>query len=128
MNAKELADIRLAHHKECQAKDLTEVIRPLKSQTKGSTYGSDQVRVTGSPEFVSAVMGKIKELLAFENAETRIAISCAKVEATEINGERKEWPNASPNAVAVQVKVHERGDEAKIANKIMEAFANIEEL
>jgi hypothetical protein len=42
----------------------------------GSTYTCDSLRVTGSMEFIDSVLSRVKDILAYENENTRLHISC----------------------------------------------------
>lgn len=50
-------------------------ITPIKSSHKGSTYGEDGVRITGSPNFISSVLGKLKPFLDYEAKNTKLSVS-----------------------------------------------------
>jgi hypothetical protein len=41
---------------------------------KGATYGEDGIRVTGSWQFIASVLGRIKELMAYENPQTKLRL------------------------------------------------------
>ena len=46
-----------------------------KTATGGTqSYGEDGVRITGSWNFISAIMGRIKELMAYENPSTKLRL------------------------------------------------------
>ena len=77
----------------------------------GSTYGHDGVRVEGSREFVDAVLGRLSDLLAEENDDTRIGISYQTVEA-------KPGKDHNGGEYVCYLKFHQRGDEARIVNKV----------
>jgi hypothetical protein len=81
---------------------------------KGSTYGQDGIRITGSPAFIDSVLSRLKELLAHENAETRLQLSYA--EATD-----KET-GAKTGSYSCYVQVHERGGEAQMVNAYASAL------
>lgn len=40
----------------------------------GATYGEDGIRITGSWTFIAGVLGRIKDLLAYENPQTRLRL------------------------------------------------------
>jgi len=47
----------------------------IKKPTGGNqSYGEDGVRITGSWNFISAIMGKIKEIMAYENPNSRLRL------------------------------------------------------
>lgn len=49
-------------------------MKPIKYKHKGSTYGEDGIRITGSPNFIQAVLGKLRELLRYEGPDTKLAV------------------------------------------------------
>lgn len=51
------------------------VMQPIEHNHKGSTYGEDGIRITGSPQFISTVLARLKEFLLFENPSTKLAIA-----------------------------------------------------
>ena len=96
---------------------LTPVARieqsPIPYKHSGSTYGEDSVRLTGSPEFVDAVLSRIQDLLDGENGETRLGVNYGEIEPRE----DKNPPPAG--TVACYIQRHWRGDDARImARKI----------
>lgn len=50
-------------------------VTPIRSDHKGSTYGEDGVRITGSPKFISSVLSKMKSFLDYETTTTKLAVS-----------------------------------------------------
>ena len=85
-------------------------------KANGSKYGSCGVRIDGTPEFIDAVLGKLKDLLDGENAFTRLELSRSSVKPTEINGEVKHFINADRNAEVCYIRLHERGGDAQHVN------------
>lgn len=55
--------------------DIPLKVNPIKKTHKGSTYGEDGVRITGSPEFISSVLSKLKPFLNYETQSTKLAVS-----------------------------------------------------
>jgi hypothetical protein len=86
--------------------------KPIPYKTEGSKYEFDTIRITGSREFVDAVLSHLKELLEYEGPLTRLGTSYAEAKTKE------GYPTDS---VAVYVTVHERGPEAKRLNLFVEA-------
>lgn len=84
-------------------------VRPLAYKSKGSTYGADGIRVSGSPEFIDAVMSRLKDLIDCENDLTRLAISRSVVESPTINGKKKEFHDGGE---VLYIQVAERGHES----------------
>ena len=83
--------------------------RPILYKHKGSTYGYDGVRIEGSPQFIDAVLGRLKDLLAHESATTRLGVAYAEVSA-------RPGKDHNGGEYVCYVKIHERGDEAKAMN------------
>jgi hypothetical protein len=56
--------------------DIPIMITPMKDKGDGhyQSYGEDGVRVSGSWEFISAVLGRLKEILAYENPQTKLRL------------------------------------------------------
>jgi len=84
--------------------------RPIRYKHTGSTYGYDGVRIEGSPEFIDAVLGRLKDLLDNESATTRLGVAYAEVKA-------KPGKDHNGGEYVCYVKIHERGDEAKAINQ-----------
>ena len=89
------------------APDLPLRPQALGYRRTGSTYGHDGLRVEGSPEFVAAVLSRLKPLLDSENDQTRLAVSYG-----EVTG-RPDRPHSGGEIVAY-IKVHERGPRARL--------------
>jgi len=50
-------------------------IKPISRSHVGSTYGEDGLRITGSPQFINSILGKIKPLLNYETTNTKLVVS-----------------------------------------------------
>ena len=84
--------------------------QPITYGHTGTTYGADGIRIEGSQFFIDAVLGRLSDLLAFENTETRLGLSYQEVEP------RKGRDNPFVGNWVCYVKVYERGDQAKMVN------------
>jgi len=82
---------------------------PIMYKHKGTTVDQDGVRICGSPEFIGAVLARLKDLLKFEGDETRIGISFSELSDRETGSRIK-------GRFRCSVQVHERGDESKMLN------------
>jgi len=91
---------------------------PIAYKTTGSTYGADGIRVEGTPEFVDAVLGRLKDLIAGENDTTRLGINYQSVEPRE-----GKTQNFIGNVVCY-VKTYERGAQAQVMNAFISAVKN----
>lgn len=56
-------------------------MRPIGYEHKGSTYGEDGIRLTGSPQFISSILARTKELLAYETPTTKLALTYRQTES-----------------------------------------------
>jgi len=80
--------------------------QPVPYKHSGSTYAQDGIRITGSREFIDAMLSRIKDLLAFENASTRLQVNYQ---------ESKDKETGHPiNSHNCYIQVHQRGREARI--------------
>lgn len=50
-------------------------VSPISMHHKGSTYGEDGIRITGSTQFISSVLSKLKPFLDYESPITKLAVS-----------------------------------------------------
>jgi len=51
------------------------VVSAIDAEHKGSTYGEDGIRITGSPQFIYSVLSKLKPFLEYENPTTKLVVS-----------------------------------------------------
>lgn len=85
---------------------LTPAVVPYKHE--GTTYAQDGIRITGSRQFIDAVLSRLKDLLSFESLTTRLQVTYQQSTDRQ-TGEPLESYNC-------YVQVHERGEEAKLVN------------
>ena len=104
--------------------DPLHVMAPTPYKAAGSKYGTDSIRIGGSPEFIDAVMSNLKTLIDGENHVTRLTLSRAEVKSTEINGERRTFPNASAGAEVVYIALNMRSDEGSMASGVFSRDLN----
>lgn len=64
---------------------------PIPTGVEGSTYGHDGIRITGSKQFISSVMGRFKDFVYQENPATKLRLTFKQVEDkyTQTPDERK---------------------------------------
>ena len=79
-------------------------------KTTGSRYGACGVRIDGNPDFVDAVLSCLKSMLAGESVHTRLELA-----RREVQNDFKATPNAGRGAEVCYIRLHERGNEGKIA-------------
>jgi hypothetical protein len=56
-------------------------MKPIDYTHKGSTYGEDGLRLTGSPQFIASVLARLKELLNFETPANKLAVTYRQTES-----------------------------------------------
>ena len=78
--------------------------KALSADSKGSTFGANQIRITGSPDFVDAVLSHLKEVIDLEAGSTRLDFSIASVKPVF----DKQWANAEHDAEVCYIQVKER--------------------
>lgn len=88
-------------------------MEPIRKGTKGSRYGACGIRIDGTPEFIDAVLGKLKDIIDGENQVTRLELARNEVKSVEVNGTRKEFDNADIGNECCYIRLHERGSEAQ---------------
>lgn len=57
--------------------DLPIILTPMSEKPEGSektSYGEDGIRITGSAQFISAVLGRLKEIIGYENPQTKLRL------------------------------------------------------
>lgn len=85
---------------------------PIAADAKGSTFGACGIRISGNPEFIDAVLSRIKDLLAAEAGSTRLTLSRQPVKTVAITtGDsvvEKKWNNADTNAETCYIQIRER--------------------
>jgi len=90
-------------------------------KTKGSTYGACGIRIDGNPEFIDAVMSRLKDLIDGENHITRLNLARNEVKTKlEISGNVKHFDNTAENAEVCYIRLHERGHEAQRASSFFD--------
>ena len=66
--------------------DTPIVIQPMTEKPDGvekSSYGEDGVRITGSYEFITAVLSRIKEIINYENLDTKLRLVFRGVDSSK---------------------------------------------
>ena len=74
---------------------------PIAYKHSGSTIDQDGIRICGSPEFIAAVMERLKDLLEYEGQNTRLSIAFS-----ELNDKSG---NKIDGRFRCAIQVHERG-------------------
>lgn len=85
---------------------------PIAADARGSTFGACGIRISGNPEFIDAVLSRLKDLLSFEAGSTRLVLSRQPVKTVAIKAGdsvvEKQWKNADTDAETCYIQVRER--------------------
>ena len=85
---------------------------PIAADARGSTFGACGIRISGNPEFIDAVLSRLKDLLAAEAGSTRLNLSRQPVKPVQISsGDSvvdKKWNNADADAETCYIQIRER--------------------
>lgn len=85
---------------------------PISADARGSTFGACGIRIMGNPEFIDAVLSRLKDLLAAEAGTTRLNLSRQPVKPVVISkGDEKvdkKWGNADTDAETCYIQIRER--------------------
>lgn len=97
-------------------------MQPIPYKATGSRYGACGIRIDGSPDFIDAVLSRLKDLLAGENSVTRLELARSEVNK---DGGIKKFENAATSkgkpAEVCYIRLHMRGHEGSIAAAIFGA-------
>lgn len=55
--------------------NLPFALKPIEYDHKGTTIQEDGIRITGSKEFITSVISRLKDFLIYENPETKLMVS-----------------------------------------------------
>jgi hypothetical protein len=102
--------------------NLLKHMTAIPNKAAGSKYGTCGVRIDGNPQFIDAILGRLKGLIEGEGEETRLEFSRSEVKPTVIKGEHKGFENSVIGAQVVYIRLHERGPEAIMANRFIASF------
>lgn len=80
---------------------------PIPYKSEGRSFGACGVRIDGSPEFIDAVLSRLKPLLAAEGVRTRLELTRKRVEPMP----GKPCHKAVDNAEVCYIRRHVRGAE-----------------
>ena len=76
-------------------------IKPIPYDHEGSTIQEDGIRITGSKEFISSVLSRLKDFLPFENPNTKIMVAYRQSPRSFLPGNK--------NSYIFYLQVMERG-------------------
>ena len=97
-----------------------EAMTPIAYKSTGSRYGACGIRIDGNPDFVNAVLSRLKPLLDGENQVTRLELARSEVKPTEIHGETRTFGNADRGAEVCYIRLHMRGSEGAMMMGLMQ--------
>lgn len=83
-------------------------MKPIPYDHKGSTYGEDGIRITGSPIFIQAVLGKLRELLRYEGSDTKLGVVYRQTAS-----KKRQALGLSPSSFVFYIQAKERGKKRK---------------
>ena len=81
---------------------------PIAADAHGSTFGACGIRISGNPQFIDAVLSRLKDLLAAEAGSTRLSLSRQSVKPVSIHETVKKWNNADTDAETCYIQIRER--------------------
>lgn len=81
---------------------------PIAADARGSTFGACGIRISGNPQFVDAVLSRLKDILAAESGATRLSLSRQTVKPVAIRDSVKKWTNADTDAETCYIQIRER--------------------
>lgn len=59
--------------------DVPILITPIDNLENQESYGEDGIRISGSWQFITSVMGRLKDLITYENPHTRLRLILREV-------------------------------------------------
>ena len=80
------------------------LMRPIPYAHSGSTYGEDGIRITGSPQFIASILGRIKDIQNYETKNTKLQVVYRQTEASG-----KNLMNELKTSYVFYITVRERG-------------------
>ena len=69
--------------------DLPIQMNPIRYDHQGSTYAEDGIRITGSKEFIGSVLPRLKELLSYENPQTKLQLTYRETDSPSMGYDNK---------------------------------------
>lgn len=91
------------------------ILEPITEKPEASNktnYGEDGIRITGSFNFIRSVLSRIKEILTYENPDTRLRLVLRAVDSS-----KRVRPDK--NSYAFYVNLEKRGKGKSNINKII---------
>lgn len=75
------------------------LVTPIPKSHKGSTFGEDGIRITGSPNYIYSVLARLKDFLPLESEGTKLQLLFKESDRIDPNR-----PNKKSYAFYIQVK------------------------
>ncbi len=94
-------------------RNLPLIMEAVPYKHRGTTYAEAGIRLTGSVEFIDSVLSRLKDLLEYENDDTRLQLVYKESQDKETGAPLGSWN--------CYIQVHERGQEAQMMNAIARA-------
>lgn len=60
--------------------DIPILMNPVSSLHRGSRYAQDGIRITGSSTFINSVLGKLKDILAYQSPNVDIEVEYRQIQ------------------------------------------------
>lgn len=71
--------------------DVPLALKPIEYDHEGSTIQEDGIRVTGSKEFITTVLSRLKDFLTYENPETKLMVAYRQSPKSFVPGNRNSF-------------------------------------
>ena len=90
--------------------DFIDTVNAIPYKAEGSKYGYDGIRIDGSRKFIDSVLAKLKRMLVWESAVTRLELNYTQI-VDKVTGEPIDsW--------VCYIRVHQRGIEGAMAQGV----------
>jgi hypothetical protein len=83
------------------AGNLPLALKPIPYDHEGTTIQEDGIRITGSKEFITSVLSRLKDFLTFENPNDKLVVSYRQSPKSFVKGNK--------NSYSFYLQVKERG-------------------
>jgi len=94
---------------------------PVAYKAEGSRYGACGIRIDGNPQFIDAVLSRLKDLTDGENHVTRLELARNEVDGSKLG---KAFHNADTHAEVCYIRLHMRGIEGAMASAAFDKGLN----
>jgi len=73
------------------APDIPLQLQPIDSAHKGSTLQQDTIRVTGTKEFITTILSRLKDFVVYENPDTKLVLDYRQNQKSLKPGEKNSY-------------------------------------